>query len=804
MATIALDDVVLEQMETNVLMSSLVAESRAMYFMERQGFLQLIEKQDELTKAITEQIKKESQRDREEAREGGGAAGEDGGDSEGGGDKPSPFKKSFGETAGAGMGSAVGMAASLTALGAGIAGFIGALTVAGGITKLLGIDFSGMKKMLVGVAGAFAAASTAGLIKFMIFMGAANRFLKGGNWKETAKNLGGLGLGLSGFLLALGAAGSISSLFGLDYGGLKNMMVGVSEAFASVNPLGFAIMGAALAGLIKYKVAPKQMLEAGAGIAAFLLPLAALGGVAALIGSGDGIWDLLQGLGDGLQGLATPGAILALGAVALLAYGMKEKFLMGMLVAGAGLAAFLLPISAVGAISGAMGGGEGIKNLLEGIGLGLQAIAEVDFLNLLPAGPALVGLAAGLVALTGGQLIASIGEFITKFFRGDDKTVIQRLAEDLSNFNKVDLGNLAKINDAADGIDKMAEAMDKLKDVDGEGIFAKISGAIKDFALSTPLTAPVRMVMGETPSDFTPSPAETYEAMGVEGVSVSTAPEPRTELTSEENTGAEKAAPELEPQKKEIIFEFNQREEAMDYVRQAVAEGRKVSYRDETYDDVGDDFDLDPTGRIIVTEESQPTARVAKEPDQQVERKPMTPYERKTARSKRREAQMARNDGLGVDIEGNSTAELKELRFNSIEEAKAYGKKNFPSGYRLESVVDEDGIAIPGQYTISGIIVPKYDPSKFDDLDDYYDDGSDPFDKLTSRPEKPMVDTAVTDYVEKESVASATAQSAAPVVIQDNSVNMPSQTSVNQSNIQQPPMSSPVKDNGTRVAAAYV
>lgn len=779
MATIALDDVVLEQMETNVLMSSLVAESRAMYFMERSSFQQLIEKQDELIDTITAQIKNESRRDREDAREGGGEGGDGGGDSDGGGEKSSPFKKSFRETAGAGMGSAVGMAASLTALGAGIAGFIGALTVAGGITKLLGIDFSGMKKMLVGVAGAFAAASTAGLIKFMIFMGAANTFLKGGNWAETAKNLGGLGLGISGFILALGAAGGISSLFGLDYSGLKNMLEGVSEAFAAVDPIGFAIMAGVVKLLDMSGMSFKTMASIGAGLAALITPLAVVGAASGAIGGGKGLKDLLGGLGDGMAALGMGNLLIltALGATLMILGGGTP--LTGVLAFGAiglGLAALITPLAAAGAASAAMGGGKGLEDLLTGLGMGLRAIGGVDFIGMLPAGIALTGLAAGLVALTGGQLIASIGEFITKFFRGEDKTVIQRLAEDLSNFNKVDMSNLAKINDAADGIDKMAEAMDKLKDVDGEGLFAKLSGALKDFALSNPLTAPVRMVMGETPSDFTPSPAETYEAVAQPQVATAPrpTPEPRPVLVVEPTTKRTRRR-RVDPQEQrdmqvaELGVTFRNAEEA-----RKSFEASDASF--ETFVDPNDFFE---------DEQRQYT-----DPAMQAEYEALLQAERNAKRAYRR----SRGD---LVADGDRNVET----YHKVEFLQERGllPQNFNRTFRmgeLDRMIDEYFEDLQGSETkpelvsVSPELKPKSKSLSMESAG-------------TRRVERPMVDTMVTDYVEKEGVASATAQSAAPVVIQDNSVNMPSQTSVNQNNIQQPPMSSPIKDNGTRVAAAY-
>lgn len=523
---ITLDDVVLEQMQTNelldrnnVVLTALRDDTHSFKISE----LFLLDKLNGQMASFIDVFKKDAQdrirRENENAREGGGDAGGDdngGGDGEGGDTGGGAFKQSFGQTAGAGLGSAVGLAASLTALGAGIAGFIGALTVAGGVANIFGIDFSGMKKMLVGVGDAFASASTVGLIKFMVFMGAAKKFLGTGDWKKDAKALSGLGLGLSGFILALGAAGSISTLFGLDYGGLRDMMVGVSEAFAAVDPIGFAIMAGVVKLLDASGMSLKTMASIGAGLAALIAPLAVVGAASGAIGGGKGLKDLLGGLGDGMAALGIGNLLIltALGATLMILGGGTP--LTGVLAFGAiglGLAALITPLAAVGAASGAMGGGAGLRDLLTGLGDGLASFSEVNFLNMALAGPALTSLSIGLAALTAGTLIASLGDFITSFFSKDDEeSAFEKIATDLEHFNKVDFKNIAALGPAALALDQMADAMEKMSKVD-DGVFSRVGGFLKNIVM-----APTRAIAAATTSNFTPAPPETYEATGQQEV----------------------------------------------------------------------------------------------------------------------------------------------------------------------------------------------------------------------------------------------------------------------------------------------
>ena len=485
---ITLDDVVLEQMETNQMLGVIHEQTITTFQMENEAFGTLITQFDEflaVMKAEQALSEEDRRKQREALREGGRSSG-DGGSAEGDG----TFKGNMAAGAGAGVGKGLGSIASLAGLGAGIAAFIGALGAGGALVTMMGIDFKGLKKMLVGVSEAFAATNTAGFVKLIATMSLAG-FVKG-----DPLSLGKLGLGLAAFLGGLGAGGFLLNALGMDFSGLGTFLSNITNAFAGMNTVGFFVL-AGLAGISKY-LGPKMMGKIGLGIAAFIAPLIALSGIASMFGAdgGGAIVNLLKGLGEGLASfsLKATAALLVLGTASAL----LGPVFMGMI--GLGIAALLLPLAGLGAIISGSGAGEGIKELLTGLGDGLSSFAEVPFQNFLVAGPALASLTAGLIALTGGTLLASIGDFIGKLFKDeDDKSVVEKLADDLSNFNKVDFNNLKSLAPAAIAIERMANALEKIDDVDG-GVFSKVKNMLSDFSLTTSKPLRVQAVAGERPS----------------------------------------------------------------------------------------------------------------------------------------------------------------------------------------------------------------------------------------------------------------------------------------------------------------
>lgn len=345
----------------------------------------------------------------------------------------------------------------------------------------------------------------------------------GGGLGGIGKSLTSLGMGIGGFLLGLGGASAIMSFMGIDMGGLKNVLINLGEAFDGMPLGGLLKLAAVMAGGSKLMElfaeddgsgAVGNMAKFGLGLAGFLIGIAGAAKVIDVLGTnGSGLGELMKNLGEGFDAFGVKGmaALAAMAAVSIVA-GPEKLALAGLAIGG-----FLAGIGAGDALIGLMGAdGSGIAGLLGGIAEGLDAFSNVNFANLLLAGPALSSLALGMVALTGGNMIKALGDFFMKFIPGSgEKSPFQRLADDLLVFNSIDFENLREFNRFADATDRLADALDRLDGTD-ESVFSRVGRAAEKGV--SMLTAPTRAIMdmvgGDEPSTSLPSPPEVYEAQG--------------------------------------------------------------------------------------------------------------------------------------------------------------------------------------------------------------------------------------------------------------------------------------------------
>jgi len=559
---ITLDDVVLEQMQTNEQLQIMHKTDLATFALERQGFKDLIEKQEEMISVITAETLRQSRVDRESAREESGSGGVmDGPKSN------QDFRGMVGEAAAGGIGKGIGSVASLAGLAAGIVAFVGTISAGGALVKMMGIDFNGLKHMLVGVADAFAAADTFGLIKmagflalgglakldavnaglfgasmaaFMLGLGAGGKILdvlgfdfsglknvlvnfadafKAASIEGLIKMAGFLAVGaytkadpkqgfkfgaaIAAFMLGLGAGGAIMDFFGMDFSGLKNVLVGLGEAFASMSTEGYIMLGVMAAATAM--VGPTTMAKAGLGIAAFVAPLGIVGAVLGKFGGDGGTFGtLMKNTGDGLAAfgnIKTIAALLILGTASAL----LGPVFMGLI--GLGISAFLLGIAAGAKVISVLGAdGSTLKTLMENIAGGINSFSEINFKNLLLMGPAMVSVAAGLTAFMAGSVVAGIGNFIKTLIPGGrgKKSSLQVIAEDLAHLNEIDFKNLTGMSPVAFAINKMADAIEKLNevmdDIDDD-LFERLKEMLSGASFTVASEAPVRTFTGRKTSE---------------------------------------------------------------------------------------------------------------------------------------------------------------------------------------------------------------------------------------------------------------------------------------------------------------
>lgn len=299
------------------------------------------------------------------------------------------------------------------AVALGLAGFFGALTIAGNLINNVPGGLAGIRDMLSALADGLGAFSLDSFLKFGALLAGGALF---GSAVGIKRSIGGglgiasIGLGIGGFFAGLTAGGVIGDLIG-NSAGVKEMMINLADGLGAFNGDSFIQFSALLA---------------AGGI---------FGAVTGLAGKG--------------------GAMLGMGAV------------------GAGLGLFFSGLSAGGAIGTMMNNNPTmIKDLLVNVADGLNALTEIDgssLVNLIPILPVFgISLAAFLGMEGIGNVIQTLGAGITKamnfiFGERNNKSPMQKIAEDLSTFENVN-ADVAKVGqgfiDLMAGVKTLADLSD--------------------------------------------------------------------------------------------------------------------------------------------------------------------------------------------------------------------------------------------------------------------------------------------------------------------------------------------------------
>jgi len=116
--------------------------------------------------------------------------------------------------------------------------------------------------------------------------------------------------------------------------------------------------------------------------------------------------------------------------------------------------------------------GSAVENIGK-LGVELQNFNDIDALNLAAIGGGLISLAAGLTALTVGNLLSNVGEGLTKLFTfGQAKSPLEKIGE----LGKAGPG----LQQAADGLERLITAMEKLKEVGDKFSTGNIKKGLKE------------------------------------------------------------------------------------------------------------------------------------------------------------------------------------------------------------------------------------------------------------------------------------------------------------------------------------
>jgi len=339
----------------------------------------------------------------------------------------------------------------MTALGAGIVGFMTPFAVADGLTKLFEVDGEGIKKLMQNVFGAFDGVSTVLITGVMAIGAAIAKFKVDG--KAMAKGMGALGLGTLAFMGVFAVADAVlkAALAGIEWGGGGDMLKAIGAVDASImkSAIGSFVgafegvsisataMGALFAGgvaVAKLNVGPGKLIKGMGSLAAGILAFSAVFTVAdKILGfflpnveGGDpmavdmsNVERVVGGTFKVLSSIdtVTLGAIILAGALIPMTFPIK----MGLL--GAGLAAFAGAAGGIASIFAELGVtgddfvvlmtniGKGVGGLLGGaFSESLTLLSDLDGMNLIKVGAGIAAIGAGLAVFAGGGLAASLAE----------------------------------------------------------------------------------------------------------------------------------------------------------------------------------------------------------------------------------------------------------------------------------------------------------------------------------------------------------------------------------------------------------
>ena len=311
--------------------------------------------------------------------------------------------------------AAIPAAAGMTAMGAGLGGFMSGVMMAGDLTGFKGKVFAENAADLTLGMNALEGISTGGMIALGVLAagGAAIATKKG--LKKTSVIVVGATAGaaaLGGFMTGIAAVGDITKIDATVFAENAVSTVAGLKALETLDVKTLTVLGAiAAAGAVMsgkkgLKTAGKAALGAsimGAGIGGFMTGIGLAGDLTKVDGSGFAAQskNVAEGIGafTGAQQLALAGFITA-GMVIGQNPAAAALAVVGMTAIGAGIGAFMTAMTGV-ADAGAFLGidGTGLKTMLENTSAGVATFNVIDGDNLGSVGGGLIALAGGLTAL---------------------------------------------------------------------------------------------------------------------------------------------------------------------------------------------------------------------------------------------------------------------------------------------------------------------------------------------------------------------------------------------------------------------
>lgn len=412
-----------------------------------------------------------------------------------------------------GLGIGVGSALSgLGAAGAGLGAFFLGLAGAEAIMTKFGSG-DNLKNLLTNLAEGLKAFGDRELVALGAVLGTGALFgavplLSGGG---AGIGIGAVGLGLGAFFAGLGAGDAGLSWMSVDGARLRDMMINLSEGMSSFSDQSLLVLGGllgagALFGPVKGTKAAIGMGAIGLGIGAFFAGLATADAAGNYMNvDGSKLKSMMKNLAEGLgafdnTSLATLGGLLAVGALFGATAGpvASGAAAIGMGAIGLGLGSFFAGLG-VGdaALSFLDVDGSSLKDMMVNLADGLVAFAPLASFDAVAVGAGLAAIGGGLLAFFGGSLVATLMDKVdtfTNWLFGDDTDRTNRfkkIVDTLKPFEDLRVENLQGLDLAANSIDKLSDAMERMADIDPKQATKGITEAAKNIAYMLKMLDPM-------------------------------------------------------------------------------------------------------------------------------------------------------------------------------------------------------------------------------------------------------------------------------------------------------------------------
>ena len=405
-----------------------------------------------------------------------------------------------------GVGKSSKAAIGMTAMGAGIGGFMTGIVAAGDLTGFKGDTFAAQAENVANALGSLSAlteaqVATLGVVAAGGVLIAAKPSLKGFKGIELAgkaalgASIGGAAIG--GFMTGIAAPGDISKFKGTAFKDQAKNTVEAIDALSTLTTptlttLGLiaaagAVMGAGPAGKGGVATAAKAALGAsvmGAGIGGFMVGIASAAELGEMAGAdGTAFKTQATNIAEGL-GAFTPLQQKALAGFIVAGAGLGQSIigsglaLGGMTAMGAGIGGFFAGLTGATDLAAFAGAdGSGIKQMMVNMGGGLESFNDVDGTNLGSVGDGLLDLGLGIAGLgtalfgtgvadTAGDVVDGVKNFFNWEWLSGKKdkdtsasgieTLITSIVEPMKKLAEVDSDTY---NQAASGIQSIVTAL---------------------------------------------------------------------------------------------------------------------------------------------------------------------------------------------------------------------------------------------------------------------------------------------------------------------------------------------------------